>query len=502
MVKQPAKVNFFFGAAYKFLYRTIFGSFRKSFILIRDSAAAFFRALKFFISSFIALVASIFQLDFEEIWDCTKDSVRSLFVLTYAFPLFLCATIVAPTLTLFLSLFQLILFLGIMLLIYITYTLVYLADLLFRKIKQISNTCRNCQHKIDTPIYVCPHCGVEHTKLIPSKYGIFKRRCECGAKLPTTFLNGREKLEAYCPHCNSELADTAHVDITVPVVGGPSAGKTCFIHMAISDIEKNSMEKFGLGYEYDPGTDDEYGINMSYINSGNVPAKTSDMRLRFYSFYLKPKKGIKHLLSLCDVGGEVYDDSASLGEQVAFTHTKAFIMVIDPLSIFDYRKEVEQNVDISEYGPSEKPIDEVLSMLITTLENMCNIKAKDMLNRDVAIVFSKGDLPGLDEKIGKAAIAEYIASNPEAKYLEAQNAVCEQFLKDYDEYGFLNAVKSKFKTVQFFASSALGHTADGSEFVSSGVSEPIYWIVDKISNSINMSKLWGEDFDAAHANND
>ena len=101
MVKQPAKVNFFFGAAYKFLYRTIFGSFRKSFILIRDSAAAFFRALKFFISSFIALVASIFQLDFEEIWDCTKDSVRSLFVLTYAFPLFLCATIVAPSLTLF-----------------------------------------------------------------------------------------------------------------------------------------------------------------------------------------------------------------------------------------------------------------------------------------------------------------------------------------------------------------------------------------------------------------
>ena len=491
MIKQPAQVNYFFGDAYKGVGRTIIGAFAKAFGLIGTSAAYFGKAFVAFIVSFIDLVKAVFTFDFREIWDNTKYAVRALWALCYAGPIFGVLLIAAPTLTLALSALLIGIFATIMLLIYITYMILYALDLLYRKIKQISSTCRNCQNKIKSPIYLCPSCGVEHTKLIPSKYGIFKRRCECGAKIPTTFFNGREKLESLCPHCKNEI-DSEHVDITVPVVGGPSAGKTCFIHMAISDIEKNSYNDHNLSYEYDPASDDEFEMNMNYLNSGNVTMKTSDMRLRFYSFYLKPKRGYKHQISLCDVGGEIYDDSSALGEQIAFTHTKAFLMVIDPLSVMDYRKELEAEMDITPYGPSEKSIDEVLSMLITTLENMCNITAKDMLNRDVAIVFSKGDIPGLDDKIGNKAVAKYMMANPDVSRLDAQNAVCEQFLKDYDEYGFLNGVKSKFKTVQYFASSALGHPADGSDFVSTGVSEPIYWIVDKISASINLSKIWGQ----------
>ena len=493
MKKQPAKVNYFFGGAYRMLLNTILGSFAKTFGLISVLAPLPFKAFIYLVKAFVALVVSIFALDFGDIWDNTKETVVALWSFTYTLPTFLSVLILTPTMCLFLSAVQLVIFLLVMFIIYVVYSLTYVLDLLFRKIKQISNTCRHCQHKIKNPIYICPSCGVEHDMLIPSKYGIFKRTCECGAKLGTTFMSGRERLDSMCPFCNNAIADTAHVDITVPVVGGPSAGKTCFIHMAIADLEKNSMTDHSLEYEYDPGTDDEYAMNMSYINSGNVPMKTSDMRLRFYSFYLKPQKGIKHLISLCDVGGEIYDDSSSLGTQVALTHSKAFLMVIDPLSMLDYRKELEQSgVDVSQYGPSAKPIDEVLSLLITTLENMCNISAKDMLNRDVAIVFSKGDLPGLEEKIGQTAVEDYMTSHAGTTRLDAQNAVCEQFLKDYDEFGFLNAVKSKFKVVQFFASSALGHNADGSSFESKGVSEPVYWIVDKISASIDLTEVWDE----------
>ncbi|MBR3894591.1 MAG: hypothetical protein IKJ35_05530 [Clostridia bacterium] len=493
MRKQPAKVNYFFGGAYRTLIKTILGSFAKTFGLITVLAPLPFKAFFLFIKAFVALVVSIFSLDFRDIWDNTKDTVFALWSFTYTLPTFLSVLILTPTMCLILSAIQLVIFLGLMFTIYVVYTITYLLDLLFRKIKQISNTCRYCQRKIKNPIYFCPNCGVEHDMLIPSKYGVFKRRCECGAKLGTTFLSGREKLESKCPYCESGIADTSHVDITVPVVGGPSAGKTCFIHMAISDIEQNSMTDHKLEYEYDPGIDDEFAMNMSNLKQGLAPNKTSDMRLRFYSFYLKPKKGIKHLISLCDVGGEIYDDSESLGTQAALTHSNAFLMVIDPLSMMDYRKELEQNgVDISKFGPSSKPIDEVLSLLITTLENMCNISAKDMLNRDLAVVFSKGDLPGLEEKIGKTAVEEYMTSHAGTTRLQAQNAVCEQFLKEYDEFGFLNAVKSKFKVVQFFASSALGHAADGSAFESNGVSEPVYWIVDKISASIDLTEVWDE----------
>ena len=492
MVKQPAKVNYFFGGAYKSLWRTIYKSFFKMLFLIKESTVLFFKALKLFIVAFFHFVGSVFTFNFPVIWEATKATVIALWNLTYAFPVFLCTLVFAPCLCLTLSGILLVVFLSLMLIIYLTYITVYLLDLIFRKIKQLSNTCSNCQHKIKIPVYICPRCGVEHTKLIPSKYGIFKRKCNCGEKLPTIFLTGREKLESKCPYCDIDLGDTAHVDITIPVVGGPSAGKTCYIHMAMADIEKNAYNDHKLEYEYDiNNSTDEYAINMSYLNDGSVPAKTSDMRLRFYRFYLKPKRAFKHLISLCDVGGEIYDDSASLGEQIAFTHTKAFMMIIDPLSITEYRKELEKTVDVAQYGPSAKEIDEVLTMLITTLENMCGISSKEMMNRDVAIVFSKADIPGLNEKIGNIAVARYMANNPGVSRLEAQNAVCEEFLKEYDEYGFINAVKSKFKVVQYFTCSALGHNEDGSQFVSSGVSDPVYWIIDKISASINLSKIWG-----------
>ena len=493
MQKQPAKVNYFFGKAWKLPFQTIAGAFKRAGIHIADSAIYCFTSTIDFIKAFIALVFSIFRVDFSDIWDCTKETVVALFVFSFALPNFVFVLFLIPTFCIVLSALQMAVFLAMMLVIYVTFTLVFFIDWLYRRMRHISSTCEQCQAKTALPIYTCPRCGVKHTSLIPSKYGIFKRECECGAKLATTFLNGREAIDAECPTCGNSIRDGGkHIDIPIPVVGGPSAGKTCLIHMAIDSFEKNAYSDHGLNFEYSPNEDDEYSMNMSYLNSGNVPMKTSDMRLRFYRFYMQPEKKIKHLVSLCDVGGEVYDNSEALGEQRGLTHSKAFIMVIDPLSIENYRKELEENIDIAKYGPSEKAIDEVVSMLISTLENMCNLSDKDMLNRDLAIVFSKSDIPGLDEKIGEEAVSDYMASHAGTTRLQAQNAVCEQFLREYEEDDFINSIKSKFKSVQYFACSALGHNADGQKFVPNGVTDPIYWILDKNSPQYDLSKYWGE----------
>ena len=473
--------------------RTIGGAFKKAGVHIADSAIYCFTATVDFIKAFVALILSIFRVDFGDIWDCTKETVVALFVFSFALPNFVFVLTLIPLFCLALGIIQVVAFLAMMLIIYLTYTLVFFLDWLYRRIRHISSTCEQCQSKTALPIYSCPACGVKHTSLIPSKYGIFKRRCECGAKLPTTFFNGRESIDAECPTCGNSIRDGGkHIDIPIPVVGGPSAGKTCFISMAIDKLEDSANEQ-NLEFEYSPNADDEYALNMSYLNSGNLPMKTSDMRLRFYRFYMQPEKKIKHLISLCDVGGEVYDNSQALGAQTGLTHAKAFIMVIDPLSIESYRKELAENVDISKYGPSEKAIDEVVSMLITTLENMCNLSDKDMLNRDLAIVFTKGDLPGLDEKIGSTAVDEYMASHNETSWLKAYNAVCEQFLRDYEEDDFLNSIKSKFKSIQFFTCSALGHSADGNKFnASNSVKSPILWVVDRNSSQYDLSSYWGE----------
>ena len=75
----------------------------------------------------------------------------------------------------------------------------------------------------------------------------------------------------------------------------------------------------------------------------------------------------------------------------------------DPETLASYKEELEKRFRIAGFGASTMSIDEILSRLVTTLENMYSISSKAMLKTDVAIVFTKCDIPGLDEIIGKKA---------------------------------------------------------------------------------------------------
>ncbi len=115
---------------------------------------------------------------------------------------------------------------------------------------------------------------------------------------------------------------------------------------------------------------------------------------------------------------------------------------------------------------------------------MFSVDSKTMLNTDVAVVFSKSDIPGLDEKIGESAVLKHAPSLTPKVRLEIQNTLCEQFLRKYNEDNFLNSLKSRFKSIQFFLCSALGHIENGQPFVASNVEKPIFWLLTKRSNVI------------------
>jgi hypothetical protein len=161
------------------------------------------------------------------------------------------------------------------------------------------------------------------------------------------------------------------------------------------------------------------------------------------------------------------------------------MLLIDPLSIPDYRNEVSKTVNLTEYKGGAQPIDEMLDTFVRTLTNIFSIKRNAMLKTDVAVVFTKADIPGLDEKIGKSAVLKNASSDKSKVRYEVQNKLCEQFLRDYNEHNFLNSLKSRFKTVQFFACSALGHVYNGKPFVASNVEEPLFWLVRKRSKVID-----------------
>lgn len=394
------------------------------------------------------------------------------------------------------TIFTLILLLGFVLLgagISIAYSLTFLVDWIFCVFKGITNHCPTCQTKFMLPTYVCPNCGAKHSTLRPSQYGILHRKCNCGHRLPTTFFNGRQKLKAICPSCGTGLKDGGeHIDIVIPVVGGPSAGKTCFINMAISQIEHTaSLNK--LSFAYSPTAIDDYATNRSNMQSGILPEKTNDLRLKYYQFYLTRKDvKLKNLISLCDVAGELFDTDTVIGEQIGFKNADAFIMLVDPLSVTKYRESQIGRINCSSYGASEKPLDEILSTLITTLENMHCITSKSAIKSDVAVVFTKCDIPGLENIIGPSAVRKYQQEHDIKSLYDATNEVCKKFLIEYEEQNFLNSLKSKFRSIQFFTCSALGHVANGSKFTPSGVEDPVLWVVDKASSSINLKKKWGQ----------
>lgn len=491
MKRQPAKINYFFKGGYVELWNTFKSTFSNLGEDISDAWELLADGWCDFWGSFFSAIGSIFGFDFE--WDEIGDSIKGICKFSFGFGKLFHILVVTTSLCLFLSLAHAIILLTIMAIAYTFFMLWLLADTIYCLVKKISSNCPNCQNHFSLPVYICPNCGAEHTRLRPSKYGIWKRTCECGYKLPTTFFNGREKLEAHCPTCGMNIKDGGkHVDICIPVVGGTSSGKTCFIHQSIAAIDKSASD-LGLHYEYSPNGMDDYADNMNNINHGYLPEKTNDMRLKYYQFYLNPASSkVKTLVSLCDVGGEVYSDSMSLGEQIGYKYANAFLLVVDPLSITMFREEIQkQSVNPSSYGCSSDSVDEIISMLITTLENMFCISSKDMLKTDVAVVFSKGDLPGLSEKIGDAAIEKCIQENPALSRFEAQNTVCENFLKEYEEINFLNSLKSKFKTIQFFCSSSLGHNMDGTPFEAHGVEDPVLWLIDKTSPSMGLKDKYG-----------
>ncbi|MBQ8295337.1 MAG: hypothetical protein IJX87_02755 [Clostridia bacterium] len=511
MEKQPAYTNYFFKGGYVELGRTLANAFTRCGEDIADSwgllCDAFFDLgnLKHIWYAFLWCItfgnSDTASLEFE--WSGFFYSFWALIKFCFALFKLLCVAVLTSVTTCLFSGVHIIILMTFFLIAYLFFGVIKLADVLYCGAKHISTSCPKCQKRYSLPAYVCK-CGRKHTRMVPSKYGIFKRTCLCGAKLSTTFFNGRHKMPGkyICPNANcgydfgggDKILSTS---IAIPVVAGPSAGKTCYITMALSQLSKTAG---GLGldfaYQENVALGDDYKANIARIERCELPPKTQDKRMRYYQFDLTPKGDkIRNIISICDVAGEAYESSADTGAQQGFKYADAFLMLVDPLSLEDYRKEVtetEGEAAVTKYGASMRAMDEVATTLVNALINMKCISQASMVNTDVAVVFTKCDIPGLDEKIGKKAVATYMANNPKATRFEAQNKVCEQFLLTYGGMNFLQGLTAQFKSIQFFTCSALGHSKDGQAFVAEGVEEPILWLIDKESDRIDLKDKWGK----------
>ncbi len=453
-IPQPAKVSYFFGKGYTDLWNTI----RDAWFRNLESGKKFWgNVLDAGIFSYVGL----FWLA------CT------LSVIVFGTMFFLAASAIH------------IIVLGVFFFaIYLGFSVLWLVDRIYIYKHKISSACPNssCQAKFLIPTYEC-ECGEKHTMLVPGKYGIWKRNCECGRTLATTFLNGREKITAMCPECSSLIITGGKaVQHAIPIIGGPSVGKTCYVNMVVDKMMHDIAPERGWTTQYNTDNDESnHSRAMDALSKGIRLEKTTYTNLTAYKFLVQsPKLDVDRQVFIYDIAGEMFSSSSDVQNNKAYSYADGFIFVIDPLSIGRYAME-KANLNLDSYGVSSKDFDDILNIMLVNLEKMFNLKPQDVLKRKLAVVINKCDIPGLEELIGDGAAEEYLANHEECKdFLSAKNEVCKTFLEQYEAGNFARTAESKFQKVQYFTCSALGHNKEGVPYESKGVEQPLLWLLESI----------------------
>jgi hypothetical protein len=381
------------------------------------------------------------------------------------------------------------------LLIYLSFTMLWGTDKLYRVKNKIFTACPVCHEKSELPVYFCPKCRAAHTNLIPNQYGIFKRTCKCGEKLPTTFLNGRSKLEAQCPNPDCTQAIDTHeaTPVCIPIIGGPSVGKTCYMFSSVMELIEKIAPAKGWETPFLDGKNKAiYDQAVTNFENGIAPLKTSETTPTAFNFFIKSKKwSPDKILYFYDSAGEAFHDSRELLNHQFYEYLHGFLIVIDPFSIPELLNEYDQlmKTNDGEIRPSQTPLEDAFDRMLVHLEKNHNIKREQQVTLPCAIVINKIDAFNLEERIGHIAVKRYMARYPEVKnFKEAEDSVCKQQFKSWGLGNFLRNLDQKFKKYRFYTCSALGRTINTEnqhdKFQPYRVVEPLLWLLEEANKDL------------------
>lgn len=471
---QPARKSYFFDKGYKDLRRTVAGAWARNLEVVRD------------------FWQNISDLEDEEIIPRAFQTVVYFFAI-------IAVLAIGSVLTALLTLANVIVLVVVMAVVYIAFTVVWAVDRLYLVCNGIFSACINCKTRSIIPHYRCPSCNALHTNLTPGVYGILSRRCNCGNKLPTTFV-GRRKLQAFCtnPDCGEELLDRGARPFCVPVVGGRSVGKTAFITAFSREfIETVAPEKEIETRFYNDKMEDLYREITRDFTSGStrMTERSHDINtassISFSFFAEHARLRVKRLIHLYDVAGEVFMDNAEHEKQEQYRYCHGIVMIIDPFSIpLIFERYADQLTPEDIAGIGRADLNDIADSFINKLRTVTGMGDRDMSRVPLAVVISKIDSAGLEQEVGAEAVCALMRAEPERfpNYFDAQDYLCRKLLWENDMGGFLNSMTSRFQKTRFFACSAIGHTRDQGEYMPYGVQPPMEWLC--LNADKRLARTW------------
>ena len=364
--------------------------------------------------------------------------------------------------------------------------------------------CPYCLTKLNrgNVIYYCPECKAGFK---PNLLDIFLGR------IPRCPIHGTVS-KILCPNCERQRRDDedpSEIDIAIfgykknlsfSILGVTGCGKTIFLTVMMQKLR----DMFSLS-PMDKITSDIYSSNAKNLSDSlNILDATKagkvipqHWELRTLSDDGNPKAA--YSLTFYDGAGEdcgKFLDSDPSNEKVKkyLSGSDNLVILLDPLVFRSVIKNIsnkKRSSSITAENTAENAAD-IISSLAIYIRNTCGIKPGNIIDRNVAIVFTKFDLIqdyfGKDSYIRRAenmlSIGDY------EKYMEEDankvNNEITQWLQDIGERSFINIIKANFKSYRFFAVSSIG--LDQSDFYETGklseldphrILDPIMWFFAK-----------------------
>lgn len=197
--------------------------------------------------------------------------------------------------------------------------------------------CPWCYERSAYPSYECPQCHRRHRDVRPGKYGVLRRRCQCGDSLPTLLLLGSYAMPAMCtnlPRCGRQMSDETgrFAELVLPFFGGRSAGKTRLMAAMIMGLDEAGAELGASIALADAETRHSYDVLREVLDiEGNTLGTRGELP-RAHSVQVAIGRSTR-LMHIFDAAGERFVDIERTDELRYLSAARVFVFVLDPMAL-------------------------------------------------------------------------------------------------------------------------------------------------------------------------
>ena len=354
----------------------------------------------------------------------------------------------------------------------IMFSVVLFIEKIYLHIHRYFAACPYCHTKSLLPEYLCNNCGAIHAHLIPNEYGVFYHTCQCGNKLPSTFFLNRGNLQARCVSCHQFL-DRTHIEskrLFIPILGGPSVGKTSFMFSSVHQIVEVTAKKLGYETEFiDKNTEMKYNKTVQNMKDGHLPDKTVENIPKAFNLALKKGKHTDLLLYIYDPAGEAYNKTDYISLQKYNEYGSGMIFIIDPFSFNAVKNKYTSDLAKTGVSPSKLSANDALSRVLSALEESFGLSKTAKYKKPFAVVINKIDALDKNEII-------FQNNNEEESHIQIKKQ-----LEEWNEFALIQQLEARFSNFKFFKVSSLENLNNDAN----NLTESILWI----GKSYNILKI-------------